>query len=134
MAAFVNVTSPPMVTFTVRVGNYSADHYKSPLCVVFRGTLVTNRVLYLRCSQVLHGLYVVVHVRSPNPLSVCDLVTYSVSVPAPSQGKEEPYGVQGLIGACFGLAFVVVACCLLLETAKVVLRRETFRAGSYESL
>ncbi|CAN8023161.1 unnamed protein product [Ixodes persulcatus] len=134
MTVSANMTSSPAVTLTVRVGNYSVDLRKNPVCAVFHGTLLTDRVLYVQCSKVLRGHYVMLHARSHDPVSVCELVTYGVSTPVPSRGVELSNGsVESLVGLCFGVAFVVIACCLLCETAKAVWRKEVFPTGSYES-
>ncbi|CAN7948661.1 unnamed protein product [Ixodes pacificus] len=134
MAVSANVTSSPAVTLTVRVGNYSVALRKNPVCAVFHGTLPMDRVLYLQCSKVLRGHYVILDARSHDPVSVCELVTYAVSTPVPSRGVELSNGsVESLVGLCFGVAFVVIACCLLCETAKAVWRKEVFPTGSYES-
>ncbi|EEC04285.1 hypothetical protein IscW_ISCW003288 [Ixodes scapularis] len=128
-----NKTSSPVVTLSVRVGNYSATLRKNPVCAVFTGALLKDRALYLQCSQVLRGHYVILHVRSHDPVSVCELVTYALSTPLPSRGQESSNGsVHYIVGLCFGAALVVIACCLLSETAKFVLRRELFSSGSYE--
>lgn len=133
MALSANTTSSPVVTLTVRVGNYSATLRKNPVCAVFTGALLKDRVLYLQCFQVLRGHYVILHVRSHDPVSVCELVTYALTTPLPSRGEESSNGsAKYIVGLCFGAALVVIACCLLSETAKFVLRRELFSSGSYE--